>query len=285
MSDFFLPRSLDDLWAALRQAPEAPIYAGGTDFLVRLRQTPVRPPALICIERMDALQTIEEGRDEVRIGACVTHAGLMASPVIRRHFPVLAEAARHLGSPQIRNMGTIGGNIVSASPAGDTLPPLYVLDAQVELRRADHVRRLPVSGFIRGPGQTTLQPGEILTAVRIRKQPGLTVHHFEKVGRRDALAIAVVSLAAGIGLSKEGKVTRVRLAWGSVGPTVMIVPEAEKRLVGRPLETNSLMAAAEAVRRTLVPIDDVRAGADYRRQVAGNLLLRLAGRMETETGR
>lgn len=276
MTDFYLPRSLDHLWAALAAAPEAEVYAGGTDLLVRVRREAVRPGALICLERIDKLRVIEDRPEAIFIGAGVTHRRLLDSPVIRRHCPVLAQAVAQLGSPQIRNMGTIGGNVATASPAGDTLPPLVVMGAEVELRHAGGTRHLPLTDFIKGPGRTDLGAGEIVSGVRIPKKPHYTLHHFEKVGRRSALAIAVVSLAACIQPSERGDVKQARLAWGSVGPTVMTVPGAEACLAGRPLGPASLAAAAEAARRALDPIDDVRATADYRRRVAGNLLLRLA---------
>jgi len=285
MTDFYLPHSLDRLWAALAAAPQAEVYAGGTDLLVRARREAVRPGALICLERIDELKAIDDRDKEVFIGAGTTHSMLLNSPVIRRYCPVLARAVAQLGSPQIRNMGTIGGNVATASPAGDTLPPLVVMGAEVEIRHVGGTRHLPITDFIKGPGRTDLAPGEIVAGVRIRKQPHYTLHHFEKVGRRSALAIAVVSLAACIQLSDRGVVKQVRLAWGSVGPTVMTASGAEACLTGRPLDAAGLAEAAEAARRALDPIDDVRATADYRRRVAGNLLLRLGGCAGEKRGR
>ncbi|MEE4314559.1 MAG: FAD binding domain-containing protein, partial [Desulfofustis sp.] len=213
--------------------------------------------------------------DTIRIGAAASHADLLADPLITRTLPVLAQALQHLGSPHIRRMGTIGGNLVTASPAGDTLPPLAVLDASVELVSAHDSRTLSLADFIRGPGTTALLPGEILSSIIVPLPPPKACHHFEKVGLRAALACSVASLAALIERAEDGTIRQVRLAWGSVGPTVTRLPEIEAVLRGKPLTETTFTAVLPAVRQALSPISDVRAGADYRRQVAANLLLRL----------
>ncbi len=150
------------------------------------------------------------------------------------------------------------------------------LGAEVELASASGARRLALADFLLGPGRTALAPGEALIAVHV-PVPGVDVRqHFEKVGRREALAVAVVSLAALVRLGHGGIIAEARLAWGSVGPTVWRCPEAEAALIGRRLSLTALSEAAALVRARVRPIDDVRASADYRREVAGNLLLRLA---------
>jgi len=174
----------------------------------------------------------------------------------------------------VRNQATLGGNICTASPAGDTLPALYVLEAQLELGSRTTTRTVPIQDFITGPGQTLLEPGEILSAIRIPLPPADSTQCFEKVGRRRALAISVASLAAMLRLT--GKTVReIRLAFGSLGPTVLRCPEAEHWLTGRELTPDNLRHAAGMVRQSVRPISDMRATADYRRQVAGNLTLRL----------
>jgi len=282
------PRHLKQLFKALAE-PGARILAGGTDLLVRLRSKPDSPDGpgtLVSLDRLAALRGVtEEGAGHepsgglhriLRLGAACTHAELLAHPLVRARLPMLAQALADLGSPPIRNMGTLGGNICTASPAGDTLPPLLVLGAEVELASATKTRLLPLEQFLLGPGRTALQPGEVLTAVRVPVPALHTRQHFEKVGRRDALAVAVVSLAALVRLGHGGKIAEARLAWGSVAPTVWRCPEAEAALVGRRLSLTALAEAATLVRTQVQPISDVRASADYRREVAGNLLLRLA---------
>jgi xanthine dehydrogenase FAD-binding subunit len=272
-----LPASLDQLWPLLESQPRAALLAGGSDLLVRMRQGLTAPPALVSLERIAELGLVHEPESGwVFLGAGATHSLLLEHPLVQERLPILARALAVLGSPLIRNQGTLGGNLCTASPAGDTLAPLYALGAQVELRSARASRRLAIYDFIQGPGRTALKPGEILYGVWVPPQPAWTLAHFEKVGRRQALAIAVVSLAALVSLDEHGLVRTARLAWGSVGPTVMRVPRAEQTLLGRPLEMASLEQAAEMARQDLSPIDDIRASALYRRQVAGNLLLRLA---------
>jgi xanthine dehydrogenase FAD-binding subunit len=270
-----LPNRLEDLWPALEE-PGTRVYAGGTDVLVKLRAGLDQPRRLICLERIRDLQGIEDRGDRVLIKAGTPLARIAADPLVRTLFPVLTRAVRVLGSPPIRNMGTMGGNICSASPAGDTLPPLYALQAEVSLRGRTTDRRLPIRDFIRGPGQTALGPQEIMTGVWIPKKPPFNHQHYEKVGQRQALAIAIVSLAALVDLSPEGIIREIRLAWGSVGPTVVTAPAVEAVLRGRPLTLAVLRDAAGEARRAVVPIDDLRASADYRREVAGNLLYRLS---------
>lgn len=275
MRNVFIPQTLSELWQILEAEPGAALYAGGTDLLVRMRNGLTRPNQMICLERIEELKGVEDRGKEIFIGPCATLSNLLESPLVRNHFPILINGLKVLGSPSIRNMGTIGGNIVTASPAGDTLPPLYVLRTELELRTKDFSRRIPIKDFIKGPGETNLVPGEALTAIFIRKQQNFNLHHYEKVGQRKALAIAIVSLAALLKISEEGIVEEVRLAWGSVAPTVVTSTEIEAMIIGCHLSRQALEKAAQMARAMVKPIDDIRAGADYRRQVAGNLLLRL----------
>lgn len=276
MPDVFLPDSLDALWRVWADRPEARIFAGGTDIFVAMRAGRVQPTALIGLERIGELQAIGRTDGTVTIGAAATFQQLLDSPLIAPSFPLLVQAIKMLGSPPIRHMGTIGGNIVTASPAGDTLPPLVLLEAEVEIRAAAASRRVPIADFIRAPGKTDLRAGEIVAAVRLPAQPDWSISHFEKVGRRQSLAIAVVSLAALVLLDGDQRITQARLAWGSVGPTVVTCPAADAFLQGRPLNHETLAEAGKLAANAVAPIDDIRASAAYRRAVAANLLLRLA---------
>lgn len=248
MRPVHLPRTLPQLWACLDADPGAVLFAGGTDLFVKMRAHKLDAPALIGLERIEELEGVREENDEIRMGACTTHGALLRHPAIEAHLPVLARALSTLGSPPIRAMGTLGGNICTASPAGDSLPPLYVLRAQVELASSEGNRSMPIGDFIVGPGRTRLRPGEILSAVRVKKPEGFNVHHFEKVGRRKSMACAVTSLAAMLRLSPSGILEECRLAWGSVGPTVMTDTAIERFLAGKPLSHETLTAAANRVR-------------------------------------
>jgi xanthine dehydrogenase small subunit len=269
-----LPQSLPELWSCLEEEPEARVFTGGTDLLVQMRAHKDDPPALVCLERIAELHGVREEPGHLWIGAGVTHSHLLDDGLIRRYLPVLAKALETLGSPPIRSMGTIGGNICTASPAGDTLPPLYVLEAEVELIRAGASRIMPIASFIVGPGLTELQRGEILAGIRVKKPAGYNLQHFEKVGQRKALACAIASMAALLRVSPTGIIEAIRIAWGSVGPTVMIAPGIEALLVGEKISGQAVARAVEAVQYTVSPIDDLRATADYRRTVSGNLLRR-----------
>lgn len=271
-----LPGSLNEVWELLDKFPGASVYAGGTDLLVKMRSGLADPRGLICLERLEELRGVSDHGESIRMGSCTTHTQLLADPLVCSHLPVLAQALGVLGSPLVRNMGTIGGNICTASPAGDTLPPLYVLGAEVELWSRAGVRRMDIREFITGPGKNRLGDGEILAAVRVKKPAACSLHHFEKVGLRNALACSVVSLAAVVNLSPEGVVDEVALAWGSAGPTIVTSPEVEASLRGRKLTLETLQEAAAIARKAVSPISDLRADADYRRTVAANLLLRLA---------
>lgn len=275
MKNVLLPNRLEECWDVLERDPEARIFCGGTDLLVQLRAGEIAPSVLIGMERMKELSGVREEGNDLWIGAASTHRQLLDNPLIRTCLPILASALSVLGSPLIRNMGTIGGNICTASPAGDSLPPLYILDAEVELRSRREMRRMPIGQFIRGPGVTDLKPGEILMGIRVAKPEGYNRHHVEKVGQRKALACAIASMAALLRVSDSGYIEAVRLAWGSVAPTILSLPAVETVLIGQRLCREILEEAAVLVRRAASPIDDIRASADYRRDVAGNLLLRL----------
>lgn len=275
MREVYLPGSLEEFWAILDDHPGAAIYAGGTDLFPKLRKGVMSPASLVCLERIGDLRGIHDHGETVFLGGCTTHTSLLSASLVRDHFPVLAKGLATLGSPHIRNMGTLAGNIVTASPAGDSLPPLYVLGAEIEVFSRTSRRRVPIRDFIKGPGKVDLSPGEIVAGVWLKKDLPYRIHLFEKVGQRNALAIAIVSMAALIEPSEKGIVERARLAWGSVGPTVITSEAVEAFMKGRPLDVETLSKAATMVREAVAPIDDVRATASYRRQVAGNLLLRL----------
>ncbi len=275
MRNVFVPQTLNEVWQILENEPRSALYTGGTDLFVRIRNGFLHPDPMICLELIEELKGVQDRGEEIFIGPCTPFARLLECQLLMNHFPILLDGMKVLGSPPIRRMGTIGGNIVTASPAGDTLPPLYVLRAELELRTKDSSRRVPIMDFIKGPGETVLAPSEVLTAIFIRKRRDFNLHHYEKVGQRKALAISVVSLAALLKISERGIVEEARLAWGSVAPTVITSTDIETTLIGCRLSRQVMEKAAQMAREMVKPIDDIRASADYRRQVAGNLLLRL----------
>ncbi len=270
-----MPETIDELWAIWKKKPGALLLAGGTDLLVRLKSSVQTPPILICLEKIAAITRIYEKDDSIFIGAAATLSSVESNPLIQKNAPVLTKAIRALGSPPIRHMGTLGGNICTASPAGDTLPPLYVLHAELEIRSGSGARRVPIKDFIIAPGTITLAEGEMLYGVWLRSDRGYPIHHFEKVGQRKAPAISIASLAALLNVTGGGVIEEARLAWGSVGPTVVTSSEAESALMGKSLSKETVRSVIPLVERVVSPIDDLRASAAYRRKVAGNLLYRL----------
>jgi xanthine dehydrogenase FAD-binding subunit len=234
-------------------------------------------PPLIGLERVAAWTGVRDEGSQIAIGACTRFSTIIADPLLATAAPLLQQAALTIGAPAIRNMATLGGNLCSASPAADSVPPLVLLNAEVELQSALGCRRMPLEHFIVAPGQTRLGEKEVLSRVLLPKEAPFTWQRFDKVGRRQSLAIAIASFAGMLQLDYAGRVERARFAWGSVGPTVMRVPAIEALLTGQKLMPELLRAAAGLARTALAPIDDLRASAAYRRALAGNLLLRFLG--------
>jgi xanthine dehydrogenase small subunit len=193
------------------------------------------------------------------IGALTTYTEILRSPLVRRRLPILAEAARWVGSPQIQNRGTLGGNVANASPAGDTLPVLAVAEATVVLRSLDDERRVPFGSFYTGYRRTVMRPDELIVAIEVPPVEGR--QWFRKVGTRAAQAISKVVMAA-------VRAPRPRVALGSVAPTVVRVPRTESVLA----EGGSLAEAQVMLTGEIQPIDDLRSTAAYRRRVSANLL-------------
>ncbi|MFH1139187.1 MAG: xanthine dehydrogenase family protein subunit M [Pseudomonadota bacterium] len=273
--EVFLPPNLPELWGLLHRKPEALAYNGGTDLLIKIRAGLFQPTSLICLERIQELKVVEEREGRIFLGGGASISQLLSEPLVQDHLPVLARALRVLGSPPIRHMATLAGNIVTASPAGDSLPPLYCLEADVVLISPRGARTVNIKDFITGPGKTELKKNELVHGLLVDQPRGCNIQHFEKLGQRNALAISVVSLAAMIWESDSGEVEDARLAWGSVGPTVIRSEKVENYLIGRRLDKETLEKAASLAREEVRPIEDPRASAWYRREVAGNLVLRL----------
>lgn len=271
-----IPETFGELWDILEDQPGAVIVAGGTDVFVKIRAGTISPESLVCLEKLQELRGIRNEGGSIFIGACTTHTEILSNEIIHASIPLLAKAVHVLGSPPIRNMATIGGNIGTASPAGDTLPPLYALGTEILLRSRQGKRRLPVNRFILGPGKTALRKGEIIEGVAITKPGKPSISHFEKVGQRKGMSISIASLAALVEAGSGDLIERISLAWGSVGPTIVRSTAIEKALIGERLTIEHLRKVFPMIAQVISPISDVRAGADYRKKVSCNLLLRLS---------
>ncbi len=273
--------SIDGACASLDAHPGALVLAGGTDLMVEVNRGVRRIDHVVAVDRIPELRgwSIEGDHDPVhgqvlRLGAGTTCADL-AEPALASLVPALAQAARTVGSPQIRNAATLGGNLATASPAGDTLPVLAALDAEVELRSTDGTRRLPLDEFVTGVKANALNPGELITAIRVRVLDG--PQEFLKVGTRNAMVIAVTSLA--LVVDRPGRTVRVAL--GSVAPVPLRATEAEVLMAER-LDFEGLTTPepelvnrfSELVADAARPIDDHRSSAAYRTHAVGVLARR-----------
>jgi CO/xanthine dehydrogenase FAD-binding subunit len=258
------PRSLTDALKMLRdEGPLVPM-AGCTDLYVSLNFGTLKDTRFLNLWGLDGLRKIEVRGDVLAIGALATYTDLIGSPLVRKRIPMLAAAAREVGGVQIQNRGTLGGNVANGSPAGDTLPVLAAADASVVLRSAIETRRVPFTAFYTGYRQSVRRAGELIDGFEIPAIRG--AQWFRKVGTRAAQAISKVVMA-GVASSADGS---VRIAFGSVAPTVVRATRTEAALAAG--------ATLEDAQRTLLeeiaPIDDIRSTAEYRRQVASNLLAR-----------
>ncbi len=264
------PSSLAGVLAALAADPDAQVIAGGTDFMVEVNFDHRRPTSVVSLHRADELRAWTQTADTLRIGAAVTCATLERPPFAEL-APALAQAARTVGSPQIRNAATIGGNLGTASPAGDLLPVLSALDATVIAARAGAERSLSIHEFLVGPKRNALDRGELVTEVRL---PVLgRPQEFLKVGTRNAMVISVANLA----MVHVGD--RVNVALGSVGPTVLRARNAEDWFAVRGLDTLAIDEFASRVAAEARPIDDHRSSAAYRRRAIGVCAARAARRI------
>ena len=252
--------------------PDAVPICGGTDLMVEINFDRRRPEAVLDLTRVPELSEWHQVNGRLRVGASVTYTRIIAE--LGDLLPGLATASRTVGSPQIRNRGTVGGNLGTASPAGDALPPLLATEAEIELESASGSRRLPMSAFCLGPKQSALRPDELIAAFWTRPAPG--PQHFAKVGTRNAMVIAVASFA----LELDPVERRVGTGIGSAGPTPLAAEAAESfleaALAGDDLWTTRSELPFPVVERFGVlvaqaarPIDDVRGTAEYRRHALG----------------
>ena len=269
-----IARTLNAACAALAADPGALVLAGGTDLMVEVNRGGRTVGDVVVIDRVPELQGWDREGDVLRLGASLTYAE-MADPALASLVPALAQAARTVGSPQIRAAGTIGGNLATASPAGDTLPVLAALDAEVEIRSHQGHRTVPLDEFVIGVKANDLAPGELIAAVRVPVLDG--PQEFLKVGPRNAMVISVASLA--LVVDRVGRTVRVGL--GSVAPVPLRAIEAEVMIAarldwvgGRSPTIQDVERFAELVADATRPIDDHRGSADYRRHSVGVLARR-----------
>ena len=275
--EYLVPTSLEEALAILKERQgQARVIAGGTDLIIQLKKKEVTARCLVDVTNLDELKGIELEDGFIRIGACVTHQELVSSSLIRERAAALAEGASQVGSPQIRNVGTVGGNIVNAQPAADTVVPLMALDAEVEVAAAG-TRREPLGGLCLGPGQCTVDAtAEVLTSVRFRALGPNQGSAFERLAKRKALSLPILNATAVVTLNEGGDTFQeVRLAVGPVGPTPSRALNAEEALRGAAVEAPAIAAALEIAAQEAQPRSNpLRGSQEYRQEMVKVLLRR-----------
>lgn len=273
-TNYIAARTLDEATEVLRAGP-ATILAGGTDLMPQSKAGKVRfARTLLNIRRVPELAGIALEGETIRIGALATISDLHESPLVRERLGALWLAADKFASSQIRNAGTVGGNICNASPAGDTLVPLLAYDALVELATKPNGRierrKTPLGAFLLGPGKTARKPEELVTGVLVPTPASGAFGLYEKFGVRPALDISTVSIGF-VGRAKKGLVEAARIVFGAVGPTPLRGLATEAAILGKTLDEATIDKAAAAAAGEVRPISDVRATAWYRREMIRNL--------------
>ncbi len=266
------PPSLADVLSLLANEPGVwKPFAGGTDLMVLLEAGRLDHRNYVNIWQLAELRGIEVNDDHVTLGALSTYTDVQTHPVLRTEFPMLCQAAGETGGLAIQNRGTLGGNIVNASPAADSPPALLAYDAEVELVSTQGSRWLPYQGFHTGYKQMLIRPDELLTRIRLPRNTTGATHYYRKVGTRKAQAISKVCFAA-VARTNSGQIEDVRIAVGSVAPIVVRCVQTENVLKGQSPDAATVKSAQATLRREISPIDDIRSTANYRLQVALNLL-------------
>jgi CO/xanthine dehydrogenase FAD-binding subunit len=269
---YHAPESLTEALTMIAELENANPIIGGTDLMIAMRAGVSTPSHLVDLNEIDELNYVKEEDGYIKIGATTTHAQVAASPVAKK-LPALVDSVSRIGSPQIRNRGTITGNICNASPAADSAPPLLVHYAQVVIKSLDGERVIPIAELFAGPKINSLEATELLTEIRIPVPKEGSASSYKRIGRRKAFTLSIVSSAAFIQMDGETCVD-AKVAFGSVAITPLRVPAAEELLKGSKLDEDSIKAASEVVYETVKPITDVRGTAEYRKDMCPVLMKR-----------
>lgn len=271
--EVLMPNTVEELLSSIDNENKR-LASGCTDIIVSLRVKRLIPKPVIDLNNVKEIKRIFEKGNKVFIGANVPMSTLIGSDTINNNFKLLSKAVRTIGSPQIRNRATLGGNIANASPSGDSIVALTLLDAELVLRSSRGERTVKINDFIKGVGKTDLQNDEFIEYIVIKKRFNGYKSYFEKVGLRNAVVISVCSI--GILYKLNGDIVEdIKIAYGAVAPKVIEIFEAEKLLKGSRITKEILEEAGRIVESAISPIDDVRASAEYRRVVSKNLIMRL----------
>ena len=277
IQEYLRPKSMDEaISLSQRYGERARYIAGGTDVIVKIKDRQIRPDYLISLRGIPALDQITYQEDELRIGALATHRALELSAVLRKHFPILTDAVENIGSVQIRNVATLGGNIVNAVPSADGGTPLIALGAKIRLVGPKGERTMALEDFFTGPGQTVLQQGEILREFIVPRLPPRTGGAYCKHMRRAAMELPILGVSVLLSLAEDMQTcVDARIGLGVMAPTPMRAKNAEAVLKGKRLSADILEKAGKVAASESKPRDTARGEAWYRREMVEVLIPRL----------
>jgi carbon-monoxide dehydrogenase medium subunit len=263
------PRSVDEATRLLDEiGKEASVLAGGTDLLVNMKMGKKAPKHVVSLSRIEDLKGVKREQGSLTLGACVTAGELKEQEEIKAEFNGVCQSAGSLGSPLIRNLATVGGNIVTARPAADLPPSLMAYGASIVLKKDKRERTIPLEEFFKGPGQTTIESEEILCGVLLKEPPPYSGGGYVKLGVRKALEISLVNVAAFMALDgPNGPIKEARIVLGAVAPIPIRSPSAEAVLMGERPDDALFERAGNAASNDAKPIDDFRGSAEYRREM------------------
>jgi len=273
IKEYFRPSSLDEATELLATAPgPVKLLAGGTDLLVQMLEDPSSEIRVVSLKHIKALREIcQNQEDEIFVGAMVAHTEVAQSPLLKRYFTALAKASGMVGSPSIRNMATIGGNICNASPSADTAPPLLAYNAKAIIWGPTGEKRVSIEDFFIGPSTNILKAGEILKGFLLRPEKGL-IAGYSKLGTRKAMEIAIANVCVSMIVEKNNYCSEIRIALGAVAPTPVRAKRAEDTLRDKKIAPELIKKTAKVAVSETKPISDIRASADYRKKMIGVLV-------------
>jgi len=277
---YHAPKTLAEAVELMNTLDNAKPVIGGTDLVPLLREAACRPSHLVDLNNVAELNYVREEDGFICIGATTTHSQVAASELMRK-APAVVDAVSRIGSPQIRNRGSVAGNLCNASPAADSAPPLLVYDAEVEIVSGDETAIIPLPELFAGPKINSLEPNELVTEIRFPVPPESSSSSFKRIARRKAFTLSMVSAAAYVEM-EGGVCTEARVAFGSVAETPIRAPGVEELLAGKELDSQTISDAEEAAKQGVAPITDVRGTAEYRKAMCGVLLRRA---LNTAVGR
>ena len=282
--DVLTPRNLDEALSILHEKhTELKIVAGGSDVIVQLRDGVIKTDKLLNILSLKELRFVKEDEDRIHIGALATYSDIVHSQLTREHAWPLVEAARQIGAIQLQNTATIGGNLGNASPAGDSLPPLYALDASVVTRSTAGSREIPIEEFFLAYRKTALKPDELIEQIHFNPLTERDRGAYVKLALREANAISIVDVATVLrGESKKDSFSEARIALGAVAPNILRARRSEEALTNKPLNLDLLKRAGFLAADDAKPIDDIRGSAQYRKDVVASLVFEALNQAFTE---